>query len=278
MKIASKSTLAIAVAFTALSCNSKSSRPSDSSPAAQPAATAQPTTNSSALPALIQEVDSESRVAVSHQQVLYQPGQAFDIGDGKTVDPAGAKLEPTPLERDLLGKMKAVNPRMNGIDVVAAMPVWSLEERAHYLVMAYTTSPDAPFNDKFTNLAHAADMFGVFVVNREFTRAERRIGLFVSPRSGDFGAFFGRTTSDSVVVCGRGGTYGDSQSRWVFAISPSVSAKRRAEDAALAVAVKALRDSIARDSSNNVHAQDEDDGDGVPWTPTPDCPWSKPKS
>ena len=132
---------------------------------------------------------------------------------------------PTGLELDLLAKMRAVNPQLLSLDIVAVMP-W----RPEYLVLVNSRAAEANYPDKLTNVAHAADLFGLFVVNHELTKGHRRLGLFVSPRAGDYKVSLLAATNDSIIVCGEVAARREERRRWAFAINPADSATLRYQD------------------------------------------------
>lgn len=114
--------------------------------------------------------------------------------------------------------------------------------------------------DQFTNLAHAQDIFGVFMLDHDLNRVGRPIAWFSSPRVGDYDAWIVRTTADSVVICGRGAMYGDELRRWAFPLD----SLRSAESAR-------VRDSILRNpppASDNQEGYERDEA----VSPAPDCP------
>lgn len=171
------------------------------------------------------------------------------------------------LDRDLLGRFQALNPAINSAHVSSIMAA-----RGHYVAIANGRAPNARerHEDRFTNLAHAEDIFGVFMLDHDLTKVTRQLGLFISPRLGDYAAWIIRTTQDSVIVCGRGDTYGDSQARWAFALDSA----RSAESARVRDSVRIV-DSILRMPPPGADPGDYEHDE--PVSPPPDCPESSPK-
>ena len=138
---------------------------------------------------------------------------------------AQSQTNPTALELDLLAKMRAVNNQLVALDVVGVMP-W----RPQYLILVNGRAAEEKFPDKLTNVAHAGDLFGLFIVNHELTRARRRLGLFVSPHPDHYKASLLAATRDSIIICGEDAEKGDDRRRWAFAINPADSATLRFQD------------------------------------------------
>ena len=199
---------------------------------------------------LEQKVQTDPAVAVSNQEV--------DYTKAKTWITANSDKGPSALEFDILRKLQAVNAAVNKAYVASVTNTWSADGGFQYIVLVYGTTPNTPHTDKFTNLAHAADLYGVFMTNRAFTRATRRIGMFVSPRTGDYTAWLVRR-SDSAVVCGNGSTYGDQRARWAFVIDVRT----------------AVEDSLRR--AREASEEESAEGDYFSTPPNPDCPWVEAK-
>lgn len=135
------------------------------------------------------------------------------------------QTHPTALEVDLLAKMRAVNNQLDALDVVSVMP-W----RPQYLILVKAQAAEKKYPDRLTNVGHASDLFGLFVVNHELSRAHRRLGLFVSPHPDHYKASLLAATRDSIIICGEDAEKGDDRRRWAFAISPADSATLRFQD------------------------------------------------
>ena len=62
------------------------------------------------------------------------------------------------------------------------------------------------------------EQFGVFLVNSQLNRATRTFDIFPTPRSHDYEIWFVRTYGDSIIICGRGFSYGDQTLRRAYAV------------------------------------------------------------
>lgn len=175
----------------------------------------------------------------------------------------------TPLELDLLAKMRSVNSSISTASIVSIRP-WAIEQGDYmapdYQVLVNSGTPDNPHPDKYTNLEHAADMYGLFLVNHEFTRATHRLGLFVSPRTGDYSAQIVGIVADSVLICGEGAMYGDAKQRWTFLAEPARASERKWQDSVMKTLPPAKTSAV----------QDDEGDDGLHYVP-PHCPWESVK-
>lgn len=161
----------------------------------------------------------------------------------------------SPLEMDLFNKFHQINPSITSVEVMSILRGIESSDSAYYAAVAHAQTPNTRDPERYTNIAKAEDIFGVFVLNRKLTRATRNLGTFISPRNGDYRAWVIRAWGDSVVVCGRGEMYGDTPRRWAFAA-----------DSAGLVLLGKERDSIAR-----IPGRARDDEAGEEGLPAPDC-------
>ena len=161
------------------------------------------------------------------------PHETIDSGpvSNKSAEYPGAATavtfqgHPTGLEADILGKMRAVNGALLGISVSDVMP-W----RPGYLFLVDGWAAKSTSADRLTNVAHADELFGLFVTNHELTKASRRVGLFVSPHPRGYKATLLGATRDSIIVCGEGLDNATERHRWAFAINPAESPSLRVQD------------------------------------------------
>jgi len=93
------------------------------------------------------------------------------------------------------------NPKLGQVGVLD-LKAWGFE--GPRVVLGWAIVKDHAFRGDFGD-----EMFGVFVVDESLTRVQRVVDLFPTPRWFDYEVRFGRFTSDSVEVLGRGATYGD---------------------------------------------------------------------
>jgi hypothetical protein len=202
------------------------------------------------------EVSADVGTAVSSQHVDYTRAKASAAAETDT--------GPTPLERDLLRKLRAVNPAVSATQIVSVRHIRTLEGGAQFIVLANgTTADNITGAGQFTNFSHAEDIYGVFFTNRAFTRATRRIGLFISPRTRDYFAWLVPVRPDSAIVCGHGAMYGDSRARFAFVIDTAAAGRARASDSV----TQAVRE-------GRIPAAPEDpEREEYEIPPRPDCPW-----
>ncbi len=142
-----------------------------------------------------------------------QEGAAAPPADTVSVIAAREPVRPeAPREDQLLtaigDSFRAKNPRLRKVRVLDLRAPDFFGPR---LVLGWGIVEDLTFRGDFND-----EMFGVFVVDETLTRVDRVVDVFRTPRWFDFEVRFGRVTSDSVEVLGRGATYGEETLRHVY--------------------------------------------------------------
>lgn len=130
--------------------------------------------------------------------------------------PACTALSPRepgfPLRAALDSVFRTVKPELETVRLVSLRigPWWG--DSVAYALVATAIGPHRGMD----SLGQAGEIFGVFLVDSAFTRLTRTLEVFRSPRQRDYDVWIARTTGDSIIVCGRGISYGDQTERRAY--------------------------------------------------------------
>jgi hypothetical protein len=91
-----------------------------------------------------------------------------------------------------------------------------------FVVVANATTQDGQFHGNFRD-----ELFAVYIVNDSLSRVVATLGDFPTARWHDYQVWVDSVTPDSVIVRGRGDTYGDQRTRHSFALPPADPPSRR---------------------------------------------------
>jgi hypothetical protein len=120
-----------------------------------------------------------------------------------------------PLVQAIGVELRKLNPALTGAQLLGVLQAFD-SDGARYVALAVATAP----GHSFTDVRHAGEVFAVFTVNAQLDRPTRLLGYFISPRTYDYDAWILEAAGDSVIICGRGESYGDEAKRWAFGLDP----------------------------------------------------------
>jgi hypothetical protein len=117
-------------------------------------------------------------------------------------------------ENSLLGELREVFQKRNpAIEHVAILDLKALYYNLGGCVfVGWGIRGDQMSHDDANN-----ELYGVFVADSKLTRITQVLEIMKTPRWQDYGLFIETLTADSVVIVGRGLTYGDQRIRRVYA-------------------------------------------------------------
>lgn len=134
---------------------------------------------------------------------------AIDPAVSQTVDVSGKN----PLLLALEKYFRTLKPDLATTELVAVYHGLDASDSMSYAVVARGLGPHRGFE----SLASVGEIFGVFAVDAAFLHPTKVFGVFMTPRLRDYDVWILRAWADSVIVCGRGATYGDALQRFAYA-------------------------------------------------------------
>ncbi len=123
----------------------------------------------------------------------------------RSVPPAAS---PTLLE-DLKVALRRRNPR---IENVAFLHIKAFDYGREYVAVGWGVRADLEFHGSFED-----ELFAVLLLDRSLTHIRRVVDILPTPRWRDFDLAVQALTGDSIIVTGRGATYGDAPIRRAYA-------------------------------------------------------------
>jgi hypothetical protein len=127
--------------------------------------------------------------------------------------PDGTQEPENPLLTALRLTFQARNP---AIVHVAILDLRSYHfDMGHYVLVGWGINEDRSFRGDFGD-----ELFGVFFADPKLTTITQTVDIFPTERWYDYGLFIESLTMDSIIVVGRGLTYGDSQDRRAYPYRP----------------------------------------------------------
>jgi hypothetical protein len=108
--------------------------------------------------------------------------------------------------------LRKVNPSITDVDLhdLARLPA---PDSSSYVVVALGHG----IHRGWSETRQVGEIFGIFGIDSAFDRVTRVYGVFPTARLGDYRVIFAdQTFLDSIVVLGKGATYGDNPTRRVY--------------------------------------------------------------
>ena len=127
----------------------------------------------------------------------------------------GSPTQP-PLVRAIAQELLKLNPDLQSTQLLSLLLGLDGSDSARYAALAVGRGTHYSFTDP----KRAGEIFAVFAVDEQLRRPTRLLGYFITPRLRDYDAWLLQARGDSVVVCGRGDSYGDQARRWAFPFDP----------------------------------------------------------
>ena len=102
-------------------------------------------------------------------------------------------------------EFKKKNTRVEDVTLLQLVPFYGRSRR--YLVLAHGIRQDVKFEGSFEE-----ELFGLFVADQSFTKILATVDIFPTERWNDYSVEIKMPVFDSIVVVGKGGTYGVASS------------------------------------------------------------------
>jgi hypothetical protein len=119
-----------------------------------------------------------------------------------------------PLLEILKFELQRQNPRIHHVAVVELRPFPFPEPRT-YLMIGWGIRQDRSFGGDFSD-----ELFGFFVLDASLSRIIKVLKIVSTPRWLDYRFRFQEVTADTIIVSGKGSTYGDQPHRFQFSWNP----------------------------------------------------------
>ena len=119
-----------------------------------------------------------------------------------------------PLLEVLKFELQRQNPRIHHVAVVELHP-FPFPEPRKYLMIGWGIRQDRSFSGDFSD-----ELFGFFVLDASLSRIIKVLKIVSTPRWLDYRFRFQEVTADTIIVSGKGSTYGDQPRRFQFSWNP----------------------------------------------------------
>lgn len=114
-----------------------------------------------------------------------------------------AQEHPT-LVSQVQAEFKKTNTKVEDVTLLELVPFYGRSLR--YLVLAHGIRQDVKFEGSFEE-----ELFGVFVVDQSFTKILATVDIFPTERWNDYSVEIKKPIFESIVLVGKGSTYGDAR-------------------------------------------------------------------
>lgn len=123
------------------------------------------------------------------------------------------RLSANPLLEAVAEALREHNPRVGRfaiLDIATLAP-----GRSRYVLIGYGVRSDQLFEGDVSE-----ELFGIFIADSSLMRITRTLEILPTPRWRDYELLIERLTADSVIISGKGATYGDGPMRRSYSWSP----------------------------------------------------------
>lgn len=119
-----------------------------------------------------------------------------------------------PLLEGLKFELQRQNPRIHHVAVVELRP-FPFPEPRKYLMIGWGIRQDRSFSGDFSD-----ELYGFFVLDTSLSRIIKVLKIVTTPRWLDYRFRFQEVTADTIIVSGKGSTYGDQPRQFQFSWNP----------------------------------------------------------